>query len=65
MSYADADTLAVATSARSGSRQQQLQAAASAISLILDQIGPHAALILLNASIDAVVDRLRAMQERR
>jgi hypothetical protein len=46
-------------------RQLQLQAAATAIALIVEQIGPAAGLVLLNASLDAVVDRLRAAQERR
>ena len=30
---------------------------------ICEELGPHAALILLNASIDAVVDRLKAARQ--
>jgi hypothetical protein len=64
MPYADDDIIAAASSGKGGSRQAQLRAAATALSLILDQIGPAAALILLNASLDAVADRLKAASER-
>jgi hypothetical protein len=40
-------------------RAAQLTAAAKAIAVICEQIGAPAALVLLNASIDAVADRLR------
>jgi hypothetical protein len=58
----DAD-ISIATSGNS--REARLQAAASAIAMICQEIGPAAALVLLNASIDAVSDQFRASQERR
>ncbi len=65
MPYAADDTIAAASSGKGGSRQAQLRAAATAIALILDQIGPAAGLILLNASLDAVTDRLKAAAQPR
>jgi hypothetical protein len=56
------DDIAASASGKRGSREQQLKAAATAISIILDQIGPDAALVLLNASIDAVIDRIEASE---
>ncbi len=45
-------------------RHAQLTAAAKAITVILEQIGPAAALVLLNASIDAVVELWTACGSR-
>ena len=59
MPYADDDSIAAASSGKRDSRQAQLRAAATALSLILDEIGPAAGLVLLNAALDAVADRLR------
>jgi hypothetical protein len=59
MPYATDDTIAAAASSQRGTRQAQLRAAATAIALILDEIGPAAGLILLNAALDAVTDRLQ------
>jgi hypothetical protein len=54
MPYAADDTIAASASSQRGTRQAQLRAAATALSLILDEIGPAAGLILLNAALDAV-----------
>jgi hypothetical protein len=59
MPYADEYDIAVASAGKRGTRQQQLKAAATAIALIVEQIGPAAGLVLLNAALDAVADRLR------
>jgi hypothetical protein len=53
------DDLAANASARGQTREAKLEAAAAAIGLILEEVGPFAALILLNASISAVEDRVR------
>jgi hypothetical protein len=46
------------------SRQRRLDAAGQAITMILREIGPDAALILLNAAIAGVEDAIKARAER-
>ena len=43
-------------------REAKPEAAVAAIGLILEEVGPFAALILLNASISAVEDRVRGFK---
>jgi hypothetical protein len=58
------DAIADATVGRD-SRQKSLEAAGQAISMILREIGEDCALILLNASIAVVEDRIKAREEAR
>ena len=57
------DAVADATVGRD-SRQRRLDAAGQAISMILQEIGPDAAIVLLNAAIAGVEDAIKARAER-